>query len=123
MERGGWTAPRRLHDDLIDISRKLYELNGQFYEGPPNDGSIRPADLPPFLAGLIAGHLDRSPSMTCTCTRTEPPWCPGAEYIFLGPGGGHFRRSNYSERFIRPAPTAGIPPGRAGARARQARCW
>lgn len=28
---------------------------------------------------------------------------PDASYAFLGPGGGHFRRSGYGERFFRPA--------------------
>jgi len=96
-------APACVNDDLIDISWKLYELNGRFYKGRPKDGSIRPADLPPFLAHMLADHIARTTSCTCTCRNTEPPWCPGAEYVFLGPGKGHFRRSNYSERFLRPA--------------------
>ena len=87
----------------IVIDWKLYELNGRFYRGRPKDGSIRPADLPPFLVELLAGHLANAGSLKCTCRNTEPPWCPGAEYVFLGPGRGHFRRSNYSERFFRPA--------------------
>ena len=39
--------------------------------------------------------------------------CPGTQYVFLGPGNGHFRRSNYSERFFRPA-ADGWYPGRKG---------
>ena len=50
-------VPGCVHDDHIDISWKLYELNGRFYRGRPKDGSIRPADLPPFLAGLLARQL------------------------------------------------------------------
>jgi hypothetical protein len=38
--------PRYVHTDKINIDWKLYELNGNFYKGPPKDGSIRPADLP-----------------------------------------------------------------------------
>ena len=95
--------PECLHADQVAIDWKLYELNGRFYRGRPKDGSIRPADLPPFLAELLADHLANAGSIKCTCRNTEPPWCPGAEYVFLGPGLGHFRRSNYSERFFRPA--------------------
>lgn len=92
-----------VHDDLINIDWKLYELNGRFYQGPPKDGSMRPADLPPFLADLIAAEIASASRSRCTCRHTEPPWCPGQKYVFLGPDGGHFRRSNYSERFFRPA--------------------
>ena len=95
--------PECVHADQVAIDWKLYELNGRFYRGRPKDGSIRPADLPPFLAELLAHHLANARSMKCTCTNTDPPWCPGTEYVFLGPGRGHFRRSNYSERFFRPA--------------------
>lgn len=38
---------------------------------------------------------------------------------FLGPGNGHFRRSNYSERFFRPA-ADGWYPGRKGKSPRSA---
>ena len=95
--------PECVHADQVAIDWKLYELNGRFYRGRPKDGSIRIADLPPFLAELLADHLANAGNMKCTCRNTELPWCPGAEYVFLGPGRGHFRRSNYSERFFRPA--------------------
>ena len=95
--------PECVHGDQVAIDWKLYELNGRFYRGRPKDGSMRPADLPPFLAQLLADHLAAVDSLKCTCRNTEQPWCPGAEYVFLGPGRGHFRRSNYSERFFRPA--------------------
>src|SRR5262249_25779090 len=45
-------APRYVQDDMLDIQWKLYELGGRFYRGRPKDGSIRAADLPPFLAEL-----------------------------------------------------------------------
>ena len=97
-------TPECVDGDTVNIDWKLYELNGRFYRGRPKDGSIRPADLPPFLAQLFSAHLRASAGgLRCTCRNTEEPWCPGAEYVFLGPGGGHFRRSNYSERFFRPA--------------------
>ena len=95
--------PECVHDDQVAIDWKLYELNGRFYRGRPKDGSMRPADLPPFLAQLLAAHLANAENLKCTCRNTEQPWCPGTEYVFLGPGRGHFRRSNYSERFFRPA--------------------
>jgi len=95
--------PECVRDEQVAIDWKLYELNGRFYRGRPKDGSIRPADLPPFLAELLAGQLARTGSLKCSCRNSEQPWCPGARYVFLGPGGGHFRRSNYSERFFRPA--------------------
>jgi hypothetical protein len=45
----------------------------------------------------------------CTCRNTDKPWCPGSRYVFLGPEHGHFRRSNYSERFFRPAADGSYP--------------
>lgn len=95
------------------IDWKLYEVNGKFYKGAPKDGSMRPADLPPFLGQLFAGHLADAGRLVCNCRNDKRPWCPGAQYVFLGPGSGHFRRSNYSERFFRPA-ADGWYPGRKG---------
>ena len=87
----------------IDVSWKLYELNGRFYRGRPKAGSIRPADLPLFLSEMLASHIEPATTRKCTCRNAQPPWCPGKDYVFLGPEHGHFRRSNYSERFLRPA--------------------
>lgn len=98
-----------MHSDRVDISWKLYELRGRFYRGRPKDGSIRNADLPPFLADLLARQLAAPTSHRCTCRSTEPPWCPGDDYVFLGPGHGHFRRSSYGERFFRPAADGWYP--------------
>lgn len=42
--------------DQLSIEWKLYEQS-RFYFGRPKDGSIRPADLPPFLAELLADHV------------------------------------------------------------------
>ena len=100
--------PECVHDDQVDISWKLYELGGRFYRGRPKDGSIRPADLPPFLADMLAHQLTASTG-TCTCRNTEEPWCPGSRYVFLGPEQGHFRRSNYGRRFFRPAADGSYP--------------
>ena len=96
-------TPECVKGSEIDIAWKLYELNGRFYRGRPKDGSIRTADAPPFLAEMLTGYLAGGAPRTCTCRNVEKPWCPGDGYVFLGPGGGHFRRSNYSERFLRPA--------------------
>ena len=96
-------APGCVHEETIGIEWKLYELGGRFYRGRPKDASIRAADLPPFLAQLLADHLAAAGGRICTCRGTEPPWCPGGRYVFLGLGRGHFRRSAYSARFFRPA--------------------
>jgi integrase len=92
--------PNCVHGDTIDLDWKLYELNGRFYRGHPKDGSIRPIDAPPFLSAL----LGRQEVRTCTCrTDAEEPYCSGGRYVFLGPGGGHARRSDFARRFFRPA--------------------
>ena len=96
-------SPECVRDDKVALDWKLYELNGHFYRGRPKDGSIRPADLPPFLATLLVDHLSNADGLECTCCNTDPPWCQGGKYVFLGSANGHFRRSNYSERFFRPA--------------------
>ena len=64
---------------------------------------MRPADLPLFLAELLAWHLDGNPRRKYTCRNTEEPWCPGGEYVFLGQRNAHHRRSNYATRIVRPA--------------------
>jgi integrase len=109
--------PEPLHGQTLDIAWKLYELDGRFYRGRPKDGSIRTADLPPFLEELLTWYLGTTTSRTCTCRNTEPPWCPGSEYAFLAPSNGHFRRSHYARRVVRPA-ADGLYPGRQGKYAR-----
>ena len=101
--------PQFVRGDQLGIEWKLYEIKGRFYLGRPKDGSIRSADLPPFLADLLAGHLAAHTGDRCTCTSTNTPWCPGDTYLFLGPLGGHFRRSGYGERFFRPAADGWYP--------------
>jgi hypothetical protein len=105
--------------DTLDIDWKLYELNARFYRGRPKDGSIRSVDLPPFLAELLDQYLASSGLRTCTCRNPEPPWCEGDRYVFLGPSSGHFRRSNYSTRIVRPA-ADGWYPERKGPQRRAA---
>lgn len=80
--------PECVRDDQVAIDWKLYELNGRFYRGRPKDGSMRPADLPPFLAALLAGHLASAGNLKCTCRNAEPPWCPGAGYVSSAPAEG-----------------------------------
>lgn len=101
--------PECVHKTTLDINWKLYELEGRFYRGRPKDGSIRVADLPPFLAELLARHLDTMPQRKCTCRNTEEPWCPGGEYVFLGQRNAHHRRSNYGARIVRPAADGWYP--------------
>jgi integrase len=101
--------PECLHDDTMDIAWKLYELNSRFYRGRPKDGSIRTADVPPFLTDLLAAHLQASPRRKCTCRNAELPWCPGSEYVFLGQRNAHHRRSNYGTRIVRPAADGWYP--------------
>jgi integrase len=108
--------PECVRRNKLDIHWKLYELNGQFYRGRPKAGSMRTIDLPPFLSEMLASLLDRksSTSMKCTCQERrirndDIEWCTGSEYVFLGPHGGHFRRSNYSERVMRPAADGWYP--------------
>jgi hypothetical protein len=110
--------PDRIHGQTMDVAWKLYELDGRFYRGRPKDGSIRTVDVPPFLDELLVWHLGTNTGRKCTCRNTELPWCPGDEYVFLGPRNGHFRRSNYAARVVRPA-ADGRYPGRQGRYARQ----
>jgi integrase len=109
--------PDEVKADVAGLKWKLYELNGKFYRGRPKDGSIREVDLPPFLSRLLQRHLATDGGRMCNCRHEEEPWCPGRRYVFLGPDGGHFRRSNYSERFMRPA-ADGWHPARNGKDAR-----
>jgi integrase len=110
---------RSVHGGTMGIDWKLYELGARFYQGRPKDGSIREVDVPPFLADMLDRYQAETGQRTCTCHNAESPWCPGRSYVFLGPAGGHFRRSNYSTRIVRPA-ADGWYPERSGARPRAA---
>jgi len=110
--------PECVRTDELDVHWKVYELNGHFYRGRPKDGSMRMVDLPPFLSKLLATHLETRSPTSCQCRRPaggadDVDWCEGDAYAFLGPKGGHFRRSNYSERVMRPA-ADGRYPARKG---------
>lgn len=92
--------PTCVRRDTVDLDWKLYELNGCFYRGHPKDGSIRAVDVPPFLGSL----LERQGPRVCTCpAEADEPYCSGGRYTFLGPNGGHARRSGFARRFFRPA--------------------
>jgi integrase len=113
----GHVLPSYLDGDALDIQWKLYELGGHFYRGRPKDGSIRPADLPPFLADLIAEHIAQVKGRRCACRKfDERPgptsgaiWCAGGDYAFLSPGGSHYRRGPFGERYFHPAADGWYP--------------
>ena len=75
---------------------------------PPKDDSYRslnwepclPVDLPPFLASLLARQIKAQPRQRCACAAQHGG---SGQYVFLGPDGGHPRRSNYARRVFRPA--------------------
>ena len=50
--------PGCVREKEVALHWKLYELNGLYYQGRPKDGSMRTADLPPFLSMLLSGHLE-----------------------------------------------------------------
>ena len=99
----GYLRPSEIH-----VEWQLREVNGTFHRLPPKDDSYRsprwepglPIDLPPFLDELLTrqarGHLHQQ----CACARQHGG---SGQYIFLGPDGGHYRRSNYARRVFRPA--------------------
>ncbi|HEY3503382.1 MAG TPA: hypothetical protein VGN37_11450 [Actinocatenispora sp.] len=106
-------APQDVRDGALNVHWKLYELDGRFYRGRPKDGSVRTLDLPPFLQRLLVDHLRSVPTTRCTCHGTSAQWCDGtSEYAFLGPRGGHHRRSTFSRRVLRPAADGWYPKGR-----------
>lgn len=122
----GWdgeNSPLQLADAGIStyaVDWQLRELGGAVCKAPPKDGSYRVIDLPPFLAALMRWAVDnRLPSCCCPVTAGQPK-CKGddptpANYLFLGPKGGHPRRSNYADDFLTPA-AEGQHPARKGSR-------
>ena len=92
----------------IHVEWQLRELNGRFHRLPPKDDSYRspnwepclPVDLPPFLANLITRQIQAHPHPPCGCAAQHGG---SGRYVFLGPDGGHYRRSNYARRVFRPA--------------------
>ena len=99
-----------LHPGELHVEWQLRELNGKFHRLPPKDDSYRsphwepclPVDLPPFLTELLTSQA-RSQSQArdrCACASQHEG---SGQYVFLGPDGGHHRRSNYARRVFRPA--------------------
>jgi hypothetical protein len=112
-------APDSLKDGVLDIRWKLYELSG-FYLGWPKDGSIRPADLPPFLETMLGALAGKARTCTCRGRRAdlapvdgdeEVEWCSGKRrYLFLTTEGAHFDRG-WSSATMRAA-ADGVYPAR-----------
>ena len=102
------------------VDWQLRELGGVVCKAPPKDGSYRVLDLPRFLADLMGWAMDSRRS-TCHCPLVDGhPACKGDDrtepnYLFLGPKGGHPRRSNYADRYLTPA-AEGLYPAHKGVR-------
>lgn len=102
------------------VDWQLRELGGAVRKSAPKDGSFRVLDLPPFLADLMR-WATKNRRETCSCPPDDGrPVCKGedqtpAGYLFLGPKGGHPRRSNYADDFLTPA-AEGLHPARNGTR-------
>jgi len=99
---------------------QLREIGGVVRKAPPKDGSVRTLDLPAFLADLLRLAV-KNRRERCICPDVDGrPVCKGDDltepnYLFLGPKGGHPRRSNYADDFITPA-AEGLHPKRKGVR-------
>jgi hypothetical protein len=98
-----YARPQEIH-----VEWQLRELKGRFYRTPPKDDSYRsphwdpnlPVDLPPFLTELLAAQAKENPRQPCSCASQHGG---SGRYVFLGPDGGHYPRSNYCRRVSRPA--------------------
>jgi integrase len=120
----GWDgkdSPLQITDDSIStyaVDWQLRELGGVVRKSAPKDGSYRVLDLPPFLAHLMKWARDnRRRSCACPLTDDGRAACKGEDdtepnYLFLGPDGGHPRRSNYADRRLTPAAEGLYPPRR-----------
>jgi hypothetical protein len=117
-------SPMQLPDDAratYALDWQLLELGGVVTKAPPKDDSYRVLDLPPFLADLMRWAVgNRQESCSCEPDEEGRQSCKGedatpASYLFLGPKGGHPRRSNYADDFLTPA-AEGLHPRRNGTR-------
>jgi hypothetical protein len=77
---------------------------------------MRPADLPPFLAQLLADHLANAGSLKCTCRNTEQPWCQAPSMFFSAPAGGISGGPTTVRGFSGLLLTAGTCPGMGNTR-------
>jgi integrase len=126
MRFGETLAVEKQFFDFPDIGIPCYhldwqlrEIGGKVTKAPPKDNSNRTIDLPPFLTAL-AKTLCRQARPCCCPEQDGQPACKGADhtaggYVFLGPGNGHPRRSNWADRVLTPAAT-GVYPGQKGQR-------
>ena len=102
--------------DEIHVEWQLRELRSVFHRLPPKDDSYRspnwepclPVDLPSFLAELLARQIQHQPRQRCACAGQHGG---SGYYVFVGPDGGHCRRSNYARRIFRPACDGRYHPG------------
>jgi integrase len=105
-----------VHQDELHVEWQLREIRSTFHRIPPKDDSYRspnwqpdlPVDLPPFLAELIARQIQAQSRQRCACAGQHGG---SGHYVFLGPDGGHCRRSNYARRIFRPACDGRYEPG------------
>jgi integrase len=105
----------------IHVEWQLREIRATFHRIPPKDDSYRspnwepclPVDLPPFLAGLLTSQVEARSHRKCACVAQHGG---SGQYVFLGPDGGHYRRSGYARRVFRPACDGrrDVAPGRPG---------
>lgn len=97
-----------LRPSEIHVEWQLREVNGTFHRLPPKDDSYRspswepglPVDLPPFLDEMLIRQIQNHPHQQCACAGQHGG---SGRYVFLGPDGVHYRRSNYARRVFRPA--------------------
>jgi hypothetical protein len=90
------------------VEWQLREIDGRFHRLPPKDDSYRsprwepclPVDMPEFLAGLLGRQAAAPSGQRCPCAAQHGG---SGQYVFLGPDGRHYRRSNYARRVFRPA--------------------
>ena len=98
----------QVHQDEIHVEWQLREIRSTFHRLPPKDDSYRspngnsacPSTFPPFLADLLARQIKAQIRQRCACAAQHGG---SGQYVFLGPDGGHPRRSNYARRVFRPA--------------------
>jgi hypothetical protein len=131
----GWEgkdSPLQLPDSgngTYALDWQLLDIGGVVSKAPPKDGSYRVLDIPPFLVSLLRWAVkNRLPSCSCPPLDDGRPACKGdnpddehhydptpPNYLFLGPRGGHPRRSNYADDILTPA-AEGLHPMRNGTR-------
>ncbi len=99
----------------LRIEWQLAEVNGRFLRKEPKYGSVRTIPIPAFLSALLGEQLDRA--LRCEASDCG---CGNRTYVFMGPDGGHPRRSNFARRYWRPVCDGYSRTARARA-ARQAR--